>query len=104
MLKPQTLVLQTEHISILQQNLRTGKTEHRVARRSQILLLRAEGQTPSHVAERLCCGRNTVWRVEERYRAEQLEALCDRPRPGRPRLFSPTAENTDRRTGLPQPI
>jgi transposase len=93
MLKPQTLVLQVEHVSILQQNLRTGKTEHRVARRSQILLLRAEGRTPSEVADNLRCGRNTVWRVEERYRAEQLDALYDRRRPGRPRHFSPAAES-----------
>ena len=104
MLKPQTLILQVEHVSILQQNLRTGKTEHRVARRSQILLLRAEGQTPSDVAQRLGCGRNTVWRIEERYRAEQLEALFDRPRPGRPRHFSPAAQGADRRAGLPQAV
>lgn len=104
MRKPQTFVVQIEHVSILQQNLRTGKTEHRVARRSQILLLRAEGKTPSDVAQRLGCGRNTVWRTEERYREEQLDALFDRPRPGRPRHFSPAAENAGRRAGLPQTV
>ena len=104
MRKPQTFILQDEHLSILQQNLRTGKTEYRVARRSQILLLRSEGRTPSDVADRLRCGRNTVWRVEERYRAEQLEALHDRPRPGRPRHFSPTTESANRRTGMPQTV
>ena len=96
----QTLVLQAEHVEILQRHLRTGKTEHRVARRSQILLLRSEGVGPSEVAERVSCGRNTVWRVEERYRTEQLEALQDRPRPGRPRLFSPSDPSSDRRAGM----
>src|SRR5476649_2173331 len=65
MLKPQLLVLQAEHVEILQRHLRTGKTEHRTARRSRILLLRSEGIGPSEVALRLGCGRNTVWRIEE---------------------------------------
>jgi hypothetical protein len=102
--KPQRLVVEAEDIEIFQQNLRTGKTEHRVARRSQILLLRAEGYGPSAVAQRSGCDRTTVWRVAERYRQERLEALCDRPRPGRPRHFSPAAENTGRGAGVPQAL
>lgn len=96
----QTLVLQDEHVEILRQNLRTGKTEYRTARRSQILLLRAEGVAPTEVATRVGCERCTVWRVEQRYRAEHLAAIEDRPRPGRPRKFSPSAESTDRRARL----
>ena len=96
----QTLVLQDEHVEVLQQNLRTGKTEYRTARRSQILLLRAEGIAPTAVAARLGCGRCTVWRIEQRYRAEQLAALQDRPRPGRPPRFSPAAASAGCRTGL----
>src|SRR5437899_430439 len=101
MLKPQLLVVQSEHVEILQRHLRSGKTEHRTARRSQILLLRSEGVGPSEVAARLGCGRNTVWRIEERYRAEQLEALRDRPRPGRPRIFSLADSDSNRRSCLP---
>lgn len=97
---PQVLVLPAEHIETLQRHLRTGKTEHRTARRSRILLLRSEGVGPSEVALRLGCGRNTVWRIEERYRAEQLEALQDRSRPGRPRHFPPSGQSTDRGLGL----
>ena len=97
----QALVLQDEHVEILQQNLRTGKTEYRTARRSQILLLRGEGLAPTDVATRVRCGRCTVWRIERRYRSEQLAALADRARPGRPRSFSPAAESPDRRLGLP---
>lgn len=94
-------VLQSEHVEVLQRNLRTGKTEHRVARRSQILLLRAEGLGPTEVSERLDCGRNTIWRIEERYRQAGLDALHDRPRPGRPRVFSPDRPRPDRGDGLP---
>lgn len=97
----QTLDVQAEHVEILQRHLRSGKIEHRTARRSRILLLRSEGVGPSEVAQRLGCGRNTVWRIEERYRTEQLDALQDRPRPGRPRIFSPAAQNPDRGAGLP---
>ena len=96
----QTLVLQDEHVEILQQNLRTGTTEYRTARRSRILLLRGENVPPGEVAIQVGCGRNTVWRTEERYRAEQLAALEDRPRPGRPRHFSPSAKSADCRAGL----
>ena len=96
----QTLVLQDEHRAIFQQNLRTGKTEYRTARRSQILLLRADGVAPTEVATRLGCGRCTVWRTEQRYRAAQLAALEDRPRPGRPRKFSPSAKSANRRAGV----
>lgn len=93
-------VLQAEHLQVLQTNLRTGKTEYRVARRSTILLLRAEGVGQTEISERLGIGRNTVWRIEERYRQEGLAALHDRPRPGRPRVFSPSATDTDDRPGL----
>lgn len=88
-------VLQAEHLEVLQTNLRTGKTEYRVARRSRILLLRAEGVGQTDIAERLGIGRNTVWRIEERYHQEGLGALHDHPRPGRPRVFSPSAEGAD---------
>jgi DNA-directed RNA polymerase specialized sigma24 family protein len=88
-------VLQAEHLEVLQTHLRSGKTEYRVARRSRILLLRAEGVRQTDIAEQLGIGRNTVWRIEERYREEGLGALRDHPRPGRPRVFSPSAESTD---------
>jgi len=93
-------VLQAEHIEILQRNLRTGKTEHRVAYRARMLLLRAEGHGPSRVAEMVGMDRTTVWRLEERYRSSGLEALRDLPRPGRPRTISPPAEGAGRRARL----
>jgi len=98
---PRGLELTIEHLEILQRNLRTGKTEHRVAYRSRILLLRAEGYGPSSVAEMVGKDRTTVWRTEEHYRTEGLEALCDHPRPGRPRTISPPAEGKDRSPRLP---
>jgi hypothetical protein len=94
--KPRKLVLQAEHIQILRRNLRTGKTEHRVAYRARMLLLRAEGHGPTRVAEMVGMDRTTVWRVEDRYRERGLDALRDADRPGRPRTISPPAEGADR--------
>jgi hypothetical protein len=98
--KPQLLAVQLEHLEILQQNLRTGTTEQRVARRSRILLLCAQGQNPSVVATLVGCDRTTVWRVAERYKEKQLGALEDQPRPGRPAHFSPSAQGADHGFGL----
>ena len=98
--RPRKLVLAAERVEILRQNLRTGRTEHRVAYRSRILLLRTEGFGPSRVAEMVGVDRTTVWRVEERYRARGLDALRDADRPGRPRAISPPAEGADGRARL----
>ena len=102
--KPQALVLEAEHVEVLRTNLRTGTTEYRVASRSRILLLRAEGLGPQQVADRVGCDRTTVWRVEQRYRGggDALGALHDRPRSGRPPEVSPPSAGASRRLGLPQ--
>ena len=97
---PETLVLQQEHLEVLQRNLRTGTTEYRVARRSQILLWRSEGLRPTEIAQRLGCGRNTVWRLSNRYRNKGLDALHDLPRPGHPPSVSPPPKGAMRRFGL----
>jgi transposase len=96
------LVVAVEQLQILQKNLRTGTTQARVAVRSRILWLRADGQQPGKVAQQVGCDRATVWRVEERYRQRGLDALQDAPRPGRPPRISPPAACPHRRSGLPQ--
>jgi len=100
MRKPTILVLQEEHLEVFQRHLRSGKTEHRVARRARIVLLRAKGLGPSEVAKRVGCDPATVWRVEQRYRQRGLDALHDTPRPGRPRTISPPATSANRGPGL----
>lgn len=98
--RPRKLVLAAERVEILRRNLQTGKTEHRVAYRSRILLLRAEGFGPSRVAEMVGVDRTTIWRVEGRYRSRGLEALRDADRPGRPRTIFPPAAGADGRARL----
>ena len=102
--KPRALDLSAECVEVLRHNLRTGTTEYRVAYRSRILLLRAEGNGLSRVAALAGVDRTTVWRVEERFRERGVEALHDADRPGRPPRISPPAAGAGRGAGLPEAV
>jgi transposase len=58
------------------------------ARRARILLLAADGLPLSRIAALVGVDRNTVKARLDRFRHEGLESLGDRPRPGRPPLFT----------------
>jgi transposase len=87
--KPEEFILFAEHLSVLQQLVRDGRTEQRVARRARILLMRACGERVQAVADKVEDAPSTVWRMCQRYRERGLEAVYDAPRSGRPRVFSP---------------
>jgi Winged helix-turn helix len=57
--------------------------------RAQIVLLAAEGLRNEEIAARLDTRREVVWLWRKRFFAERLGGLDERPRPGRPRTFSP---------------
>jgi transposase len=58
-------------------------------RRAQIVLLAAEGQPLRHIAQQVGVDRNVVRDWLDRFRAQGVAGLADRPRPGRPRTFPP---------------
>jgi len=60
-----------------------------LARRARIVLLAAEGTPLDRIARQVGVDRNVVRLWVDRYRVGGLDALQDRPRPGRPRTFSP---------------
>jgi transposase len=60
-----------------------------LVRRARMVLLAAEGQPLDQIARALGVQRNVVRTWVDRYRAGGLASLSDRPRPGRPRTFSP---------------
>jgi class 3 adenylate cyclase len=60
-----------------------------VARRARIVLLAADGVPLDRIAQQLGVDRNVVRTWVDRYRVGGLAAFQDRPRPGRPRTFSP---------------
>ena len=60
-----------------------------LVRRARIVLRAGEGVPLDRIARELGVQRNVVRTWVDRYRAEGLDGLQDRPRPGRPRTFSP---------------
>jgi transposase len=60
-----------------------------LVRRARMVLLAAEGTPQDQIARQLGADRTIVRTWLDRYRADGLAGLQDRPRPGRPRTFSP---------------
>jgi transposase len=77
---------QREH---LEKTVRRRTATQREAQRARIVLMAAEGLSNHEIARRLACSRYTVWQWRKRFFEEGLDGLADRPRPGRPRSFSP---------------
>lgn len=60
-----------------------------LVRRARMVLLAADGMPLDRIAREVGADRTLVRTWVDRYRAGGLEALQDRPRPGRPRTFPP---------------
>jgi transposase len=60
-----------------------------LVRRARMVLLAAAGMPLDRIAREVGADRTIVRTWVDRYRAGGLAALQDRPRPGRPRTFSP---------------
>ena len=59
------------------------------ARRARMVLLAADGVPVRQIAARLGVQRRVVRTWLDRFRQTGMDGLRDRPRPGRPRVFSP---------------
>lgn len=82
------IVLTAEERESLQRWARRPKSERRLAERSRIVLLSAEGLSGTAIAERLGITHQTVGKWRRRFLADRLEGLVDEPRPGAPRTIS----------------
>jgi transposase len=60
-----------------------------LARRARMVLLAADGLPLRRIAQQVGVDRNVVRDWLDRFRQAGLAGLHDRPRPGRPRTFSP---------------
>ena len=85
---PRVVLLTTEERSELARLLRCGTTEHRMAERARIVLLRADGQSVSEIARVVGREPRTVQRRLDAFLRRRMEALKDRKRSGRPRKLS----------------
>src|SRR5437763_989415 len=78
--------LSPDDVGYLEQLLRDGRTEQRVARRARILLAMADPATVvQDLADRLDVERTTIWHLCRRYEEAGVQVVGDAPRDGRPR-------------------
>ncbi len=68
---------------------RSPSVEAGLAQRARIVLLAADGVPLRHIGPRVGVARNVVRDWLDRFRAQGLDGLRDRPRPGRRAVFSP---------------
>ncbi len=68
--------------------------------RARVILFAAEGLRNDEIAARLDLGRVRVSKWRKRFFEERLAGLQDRPRPGRPRAFSPCGGDAGQSAGL----
>ena len=89
---PYPVVLSAEDRRVLTARARAERAAHRDVQRARIVLAAADGVATAAIARRLgvCVDPVRTWRA--RFCAKGLAGLADRPRPGRRRLFSRTAE------------
>src|SRR3954447_7026482 len=73
---------------------------HREVIRAKVVLLAAEGHGDCEIARRLDCTDKTAGKWRRRFAAEGLAGLEERPRPGRPRSFSPRRDRRSESAGV----
>lgn len=86
------LSLSAKQRAAVEAAIRPGKTELRIARRAQALLLMADGVSTYDTAKLLGVHVRTVFEWRERFREsdDPVAKLADAPRSGRPRALSRT--------------
>src|SRR5262245_55859547 len=84
--------LSTEEREQLQQLIRRGKSAARKLTRARILLKAAEGCTDAEIVAALQVGVATVERIRKRFVEAGMDALNERPRPGKKPKLSPKAQ------------
>jgi hypothetical protein len=87
--KPRTIKLSHVDQGELERLLRDGRTEQRVARRSQVLLAMRNSRTIiNELCRKVDMTRIGIWYLCRRYETIGLDAIYDAPRSGRPREIS----------------
>jgi transposase-like protein len=68
--------------------------------RAKIVLMAADGMANAEIAARLDTSPQVVHRWRKRFFEQRLTGLEDRPRSGRPRVFSPLSERRNKGVGV----
>jgi Winged helix-turn helix len=97
---PFVIELSPEDRAVLEQRGRTYTAPHHVVIRAKIVLLAAAGWENTVIADRLDVPVQLVSKWRKRFFEEGLDGLKDRPRSGRPRVFSPCGRGAGQGVGL----
>lgn len=88
---PLTVRLTPEERAVLEARARRYTLAYREVIRAKIVLMAAEDVPVEEIARRLDTPREVVWKWRRRFLEEGLPGLEERPRRGRPAVFSPSA-------------
>src|SRR5712692_5898447 len=86
------ITLSVEEEQSLQQWVRAGTTEQRLADRAQAILLASQGQNSRQIAKALQTRSARVSKWRTRFAKHRLDGLRDGHRSGRPRRYDATTE------------
>src|SRR5215217_6671469 len=97
---PHQVVLTDEQRRELERRAAAYSGPYRGVVRAKAILLAADGLSNTKIAERLGQSRQAVSTWRKRFCQEGLQGLEERPRPGRPRRFSPGAGGRGQGAGV----
>jgi transposase len=86
---PYVLELSSQELAVLESRARKYTLPYRDVFRARIVLLAARGLDNDQIAARLSTRREVVSKWRKRFFQEGLQGLEERPRRGRPAIFSP---------------
>lgn len=86
---PLMVVLTRRERAELEARARAYSLPYRDVVRARMILLAAEGVPVDQIALRTDTRREVVWKWRKRFLEEGLDGLAERPRRGRPGVFSP---------------
>lgn len=87
--RPLKIELSDEDRSTLTMWARSGKTEQRMAKRAQVVLLAAKGRSLNEMASEIGFGRLSCLKWRKRFVSNGLDGLRDLQRSGKPATISP---------------
>jgi len=97
---PFEIKLSRKEQEVLQQRAAKYTSPYCEVVRAKIILLAAEGTQNKDIAQCLSLPPQIVCRWRKRFFEERLPGLDERPRRGRPRLFSPSSGHGSKGVGL----
>jgi hypothetical protein len=98
---PYDVILTDEEQQALRKIARKYTSPYRDVIRAKVVLLAAAGLENKKIAHRLDLPRQVVSKWRKRFFQERLAGLGDRPRRGRPGVFSPGDRRRGQGPGLP---